>query len=72
MILIHLLTLYKNTNSYEIIRKITNKEPQIHFDPVLIYDFEKEERERVIKEILATDYQKIKTDMLNQLDEYLK
>ena len=37
-----------------------------------IYDFEKEERERVIKEILATDYQKIKTDMLNQLDEYLK
>lgn len=37
-----------------------------------IYDFEKEERERVIAEILATDYQKIKADMLKQLEEFLK
>ncbi len=37
-----------------------------------IYDFEKEERERVIAEIFATDYQKIKTEMLKQLDEFLE
>lgn len=36
-----------------------------------IYDFEKEERERVIEEILKTDYNKIKNDMLKQLDEFL-
>ena len=37
-----------------------------------IYDFEKEERERVISKILATDYHKTKTDMLKQLDEFLR
>lgn len=37
-----------------------------------IYDFEKKERERVIKEILATDYHIIKADMLKQLDAFLK
>ena len=37
-----------------------------------IYDFSKEERERVIEQILATDYHKIKTEMLKQLDEFIK
>ncbi len=37
-----------------------------------IYDFEKAEREKVISEILATDYQKIKNEMLKQLDQFLK
>ncbi len=37
-----------------------------------IYDFDKEERERVIAKVLATDYQKIKTEMLKQLDEFLE
>lgn len=37
-----------------------------------IYDFSKEERERVIDQILATDYHKIKTEMLKQLDEFIK
>lgn len=37
-----------------------------------IYDFEKDERERVIEAILATDYHKIKAGMLKQLDEFLK
>ena len=37
-----------------------------------IYDFGKAEREKVISEILATDYQKIKNEMLKQLDEFLK
>lgn len=37
-----------------------------------IYDFEKEEREKVISEILATDYPKIKNEMLKQLDRFLK
>ena len=36
-----------------------------------IYDFDKEQREKVITEILATDYRKIKDGMLKQLDEYL-
>ena len=37
-----------------------------------IYDFEKEDRETVISQILATDYHKIKNEMLKQLDEFLK
>ena len=37
-----------------------------------IYDFEKEEREKVISQILATDYHKIKNEMLNKLDEFLE
>ena len=37
-----------------------------------IYDFERTEREKVIAKVLATDYQKIKTNMLKQLDEFLK
>ena len=37
-----------------------------------IYDFEKEQREKVIKEILATDYHKIKDGMLEELDGFLK
>lgn len=37
-----------------------------------IYDFGKEEREKVISEILATDYQKIKNEMLKQLDRFLE
>ena len=37
-----------------------------------IYDFDKEQREKVISEILSTDYQKIKTEMLKQLDEFLR
>ena len=36
-----------------------------------IYDFEKEKREKVITKILETDYKKIKTEMLKQLDEFL-
>lgn len=36
-----------------------------------IYDFEKDEREKVIKKILKTDYHKIKDDMLKQLEQYL-
>ncbi len=36
-----------------------------------IYDFKKEYREKVISEILATDYHKIKEEMLNQLDEFI-
>jgi AcrR family transcriptional regulator len=37
-----------------------------------IYDFEKEDRETVISQILATDYHKIKNEMLKQLDEFLE
>ena len=37
-----------------------------------IYDFPEDERERVISEILASDYQKIKTEMLSQLDKFLE
>ncbi len=37
-----------------------------------IYDFDKEQREKIISEILSTDYQKIKTEMLKQLDEFLE
>ena len=37
-----------------------------------IYDFSKEDREKVIDRILKTDYQKIKTEMLKQLDEFIK
>ena len=37
-----------------------------------IYDFGKAEREKVISEILATDYPKIKNEMLKQLDEFLE
>ena len=36
-----------------------------------IYDFDKEQREKVIKEILATDYHKIKDGMMKKMDEYL-
>ncbi len=36
-----------------------------------IYDFEKQERERIINKILATDYHKIKTEMLKELDKYI-
>ncbi len=36
-----------------------------------IYDFEKEQRDKVITEILATDYRKIKDGMLKELDEFL-
>lgn len=36
-----------------------------------IYDFEKSERERIINKILATDYHKIKTEMLKELDKYI-
>lgn len=37
-----------------------------------IYDFGKEEREKVISEILETDYHKIKNEMLKQLDRFLE
>lgn len=37
-----------------------------------IYDFGKTEREKVISEILATDYPKIKNEMLKQLDRFLE
>ena len=36
-----------------------------------IYDIEKNARDKVIVEILATDFKKIKSNMLKQLDEYL-
>ena len=36
-----------------------------------IYDFDKEQREKVISKILETDYHKAKDGMLKQLDEYL-
>ena len=36
-----------------------------------IYDIEKNARDKVIDEILATDFKKIKSNMLKQLDEYL-
>ena len=39
---------------------------------IKIYDFSKEDREKVIDRILKTDYQKIKTEMLKQLDEFIK
>ena len=37
-----------------------------------IYDFDSKQREKVISEILATDYHKIKDGMLEQLEEFLK
>ncbi len=36
-----------------------------------IYDFEKSERERIINKIFASDYHKIKTEMLKELDKYI-
>lgn len=37
-----------------------------------IYDFSQEKREKVISEILKTDYHKIKAEMLAELDKYLQ